>query len=187
MSSLSMRGRALCTKLCIDFEQGTCDADFEGKRARHFRWDPSKIFEPWEYSDDSGGGEVEARYEPTPRLMLASVLAAWFDLDRDYAKACVDEHAVRETGGPCRCGASEFIRQRKGPHLGIYCYVCGKWQRWEAAPLSLESARAFVMPFGKHKGLPLERLPDDYLDWLYENCDKGKIPEMARLVFEGRQ
>jgi len=28
-----------------------------------------------------------------------------------------------------------------------------------------------TMPFGKHKGLPLTELPDDYLDWLLQNVE----------------
>lgn len=28
------------------------------------------------------------------------------------------------------------------------------------------------MPFGKYKGLPLEAVPEDYLLWVLDNCDR---------------
>lgn len=28
-----------------------------------------------------------------------------------------------------------------------------------------------LMPFGKHKGEPVEDLSEDYIEWLLENCD----------------
>lgn len=48
----------------------------------------------------------------------------------------------------------------------------------------LQEARKFVMPFGKHAGKCLEDLPDDYLDWLYENIQDERIAERARIVYE---
>ncbi|MBU2749888.1 3'-5' exonuclease [Acidithiobacillus thiooxidans] len=43
------------------------------------------------------------------------------------------------------------------------------WQRlWEAS----ERARIPVtMPFGKHKGLPIGELPDDYCEWIFKQSD----------------
>jgi len=43
------------------------------------------------------------------------------------------------------------------------------WQRlWEAS----ERARIpVIMPFGKHKGLPIGELPDDYCEWLFKQSD----------------
>jgi len=41
------------------------------------------------------------------------------------------------------------------------------------------------MPFGKYKGEKLASLPDDYLDWLYEN-GKGKVSKMAQIIYEAR-
>ena len=35
------------------------------------------------------------------------------------------------------------------------------------------------MPFGKHRGRPLTEVPTDYLWWLHENVDGGRIAEWA--------
>lgn len=32
------------------------------------------------------------------------------------------------------CGCKEFYREQKGPHLGVYCSSCGRWQKWEKQP-----------------------------------------------------
>lgn len=29
------------------------------------------------------------------------------------------------------CESQEFDRVSKGPHVGVYCKSCGKWQMWE--------------------------------------------------------
>jgi len=29
------------------------------------------------------------------------------------------------------CKSTEMRREVKGPHLGVYCVNCGKWQKWE--------------------------------------------------------
>jgi hypothetical protein len=29
------------------------------------------------------------------------------------------------------CGCTEFYKEMKGPHLGVYCKACGSWQKWE--------------------------------------------------------
>lgn len=169
----------------IDFENGTFESDSLSIR---INWENGKeMSEEWCWYNDSGGGSITPSRLGAPRLMLADVITQLTRGSLDDALAQIDARADRIEGELCRCGSTEVIRRRVGPHLGRYCYRCNKWFTWEAAPLTLENAKNFVMPFGKHKGQRLDDLSDDYLDWLYENCDKGKIPEMARLVFEARQ
>jgi uncharacterized protein (DUF3820 family) len=38
-----------------------------------------------------------------------------------------------------------------------------------------------IMPFGKHKGKPLENVPSGYLLWLY---DRNKLPPWLRKYAE---
>lgn len=30
----------------------------------------------------------------------------------------------------CKCGSKSFFIQSKGNQIGLYCSVCGKWQKW---------------------------------------------------------
>ena len=36
-----------------------------------------------------------------------------------------------------------------------------------------------IMPWGKHKGKPIDELPSSYLKWLAEECDDDDICEAA--------
>lgn len=52
----------------------------------------------------------------------------------------------------------------------------------------IEAAKAFAMPFGKHKGVTLReltRLDEDYLSWLASKCDKPDVAAAAKLVYDG--
>lgn len=32
---------------------------------------------------------------------------------------------------PCKkCGCVQYTKQKKGPHLGLYCANCGLWLKW---------------------------------------------------------
>jgi uncharacterized protein (DUF3820 family) len=57
-----------------------------------------------------------------------------------------------------------------GPHHArTGCSGCGRFVRWEPAPMTPERARAFALPFGKYTGTTLgEMLAIDpaYLRWL---------------------
>lgn len=73
------------------------------------------------------------------------------------------------------------VEKEVGPHIGVYCR-CGKWLAWKSKPLTSERARAFVMPYGRHKGQRLDEIPRDYLDWLAKDCQNAKIRSMAEIV-----
>lgn len=30
----------------------------------------------------------------------------------------------------CKCGGKEFFTEEHGTQTGLYCYACGKWQKW---------------------------------------------------------
>lgn len=30
----------------------------------------------------------------------------------------------------CSCGSENFFMEKKGTQTGMYCSVCGKWQKW---------------------------------------------------------
>ena len=42
------------------------------------------------------------------------------------------------------------------------------------------------MPFGKHKGELLSKLPSSYLKWLAENCENDVICEAADAEYRWR-
>ena len=45
-------------------------------------------------------------------------------------------------------------------HIRVACAGCKSFLGWKP------QNKPFAMPFGKHKGKPLELIPDSYLDWL---------------------
>lgn len=59
------------------------------------------------------------------------------------------------------CGCGHFVRTHVGPHVGLYCGACGKWQEWTAQEHPYDPD--FVMPFGEHKGTKISLLPTEYL------------------------
>jgi uncharacterized protein (DUF3820 family) len=69
------------------------------------------------------------------------------------------------------CGSTDLHVERctSGPHYSqVTCRACGR-VTWGKAPWTLERARAFVMPYGKHLGRPIGELAEsdpDYLRWL---------------------
>jgi hypothetical protein len=38
------------------------------------------------------------------------------------------------------------------------------------------------MPFGKHKGIPLEEIPDDYLLWVLDNVPLDNRPSLCEAI-----
>lgn len=30
----------------------------------------------------------------------------------------------------CKCGGKEFFTEKHGNQTGLYCFACGKWQKW---------------------------------------------------------
>ena len=30
----------------------------------------------------------------------------------------------------CKCGSDEFFTEKSGTQTGLYCCICGKWQKW---------------------------------------------------------
>ena len=77
------------------------------------------------------------------------------------------------------------MERAAGPHRGLYCADCGGWIRWVQKQLAPDEALEFVMPFGKHKGEKMGDIPDDYLDWVYENC-QGSVARAAGLAYEAK-
>lgn len=39
----------------------------------------------------------------------------------------------------CKCGSIDFFTEQKGSSTGLYCSICGKWQKW----LNKNELRAF--------------------------------------------
>jgi len=50
-------------------------------------------------------------------------------------------------------------------------------------------AERMLMPFGKHRGEPIEDLPTDYIEWLLENCEtlRPSLQEELEAQLVGRQ
>jgi hypothetical protein len=89
------------------------------------------------------------------------------------------------------CGSRNLSRVEchGGPHHArLACGSCHRHLRFLPAPWSLQRARRFVMPYGRHRGSPIGDLADSatgrgYLRWLVENTD-GNGATAARIVLE---
>ena len=84
---------------------------------------------------------------------------------------------------PCsHCGSTDIYTKPKTPHIGLYCRACGKWIKWLPQEKTIDT-----MPFGKHKGVAITELPDNYLDWLLTSCElKGSLRTSLEAEFERR-
>lgn len=100
------------------------------------------------------------------------------DDDKRYAVSC------------SRCGSSDkliysFLKQdhsglgRKQAHY-LYCSGCG--DKFCELPHHFDSTAAakWAFPFGKHKGVALENIPMDYLNWYMAKGDDEKIKRKIR-------
>ena len=87
-------------------------------------------------------------------------------------------------GMKCKCGSIYFERKEKGPHRGVYCAKCGKWQRWEAKPVVHDPD--WINPFGQYKGLPFRKIPTDYLQSQAKAKD-GSYFQRIRLELQSRE
>jgi predicted RNA-binding Zn-ribbon protein involved in translation (DUF1610 family) len=77
-----------------------------------------------------------------------------------------------------RCGKNTLrLVRTEGPHFGRYdCLACGRIGPWLKSPWTVERARSFVLPFGKHKGATVGDLAENregrsYLAWAAENLE----------------
>jgi hypothetical protein len=84
----------------------------------------------------------------------------------DTPRRAVKEHCPH-------CGGNVFsIRSATGPHFGrLECGDCHRRLGWLKTPWTLARARAFTMPFGKHRGWTIGELiatPDGkrYMSWV---------------------
>lgn len=176
----------------LNYDAGSCVVTADGCREYVFRWTSHKFFDLWSYSDDSGGGDI-AEYitETSPRHALATAISLHFEIPRApeiFAAIDLALPPVPVDAPPCgQCRCRVQCKEKKGPHVGHFCRDCGKWSKWDSVPATDSSALEFRMPFGKHKGEVLRDVPDDYLDWLYENCSNKKIAELARLAYEAKR
>jgi len=84
-----------------------------------------------------------------------------------------DESYTEDSSESCfKCHDSKTYYQRKGPHIGLYCYKCG-WLKWKE-----QKPDAFIIGFGKYKGKSLGEIKTidiEYLKWLIKNIDNKKI------------
>jgi uncharacterized protein (DUF3820 family) len=78
----------------------------------------------------------------------------------------------------------------EGPHFGnrVDCLDCGLPGAVKAS-WTIERARAFTMPYGKHKGRTVAELAEtgpgrSYLRWVAENVD-GNAGMAAAIVLKG--
>ncbi|MEM3000589.1 MAG: DUF3820 family protein [Nitrososphaerales archaeon] len=42
------------------------------------------------------------------------------------------------------------------------------------------------MPFGKYRGMPMDQLPYDYLQWLVDNIDACDVRDEARFILNSK-
>jgi uncharacterized protein (DUF3820 family) len=86
------------------------------------------------------------------------------------------------------CGSTRLrLVKCDPPHFARRdCMDCGRCGSPIKAPWSLERARAFVMPFGRHKGRTVGELADttdgwDYLRWASKNL-QGNVGIAASIT-----
>jgi hypothetical protein len=50
--------------------------------------------------------------------------------------------------------------------------------------MSKVTRRSMLMPFGKHKGTRLDEIPEEYLHWVLENCERldQRLRESIRAI-----
>jgi Putative quorum-sensing-regulated virulence factor len=70
-----------------------------------------------------------------------------------------------------KCGESEGeiidrIFANGTEHKELKCMRCGGHQRFMPKVITFDEAKRFVLPFGKHRGCAVEKVPRDYLDWM---------------------
>ncbi len=56
------------------------------------------------------------------------------------------------------CGCEEFDRVPKGPHLGVYCKSCGKWQMWEKHTLNPKTKEEYRDEYLDHQPATQEQI-----------------------------
>lgn len=76
------------------------------------------------------------------------------------------------------CNHNQTERFASGPHTGSRCLLCGEFLGWVPKPITVESARESIMPFGRHKGKRLGSLPKEYLEWMVSNLE-GNLQRKA--------
>jgi hypothetical protein len=96
---------------------------------------------------------------------------------------------AREVPTCPHCGAANLEVQTctAGPHHArLGCSDCCRHIRFLPAPWTIERARAFVLPYGKHRGRSVGELAEGaagrgYLQWLAANTD-GNAATAAGVV-----
>ena len=83
----------------------------------------------------------------------------------------------------CSCGCELFLKHQSGPHLGLFCGSCGKWQKW--LQQEIHNDPNFIMPFGEHKKEKISLVPTDYLLWGTKHL-KGAMKRRFELALEHR-
>jgi ribosomal protein S27AE len=85
-----------------------------------------------------------------------------------------------------RCGSSAFVTKDRefadGTHHIEQRCGNGHFIKFVSQGKPLE-----VMPFGKYCNRPIKELPDDYLNWILENCElKNNLRRHLEAEFERR-
>lgn len=84
-----------------------------------------------------------------------------------------------------RCGSSLIQTfEVPAPHFAkIECIGPDQhFIRWVGQPRTLDWAREFVMPFGKHKGKQMRQIDRGYLKWASENLKEGAPKTAATMI-----
>jgi hypothetical protein len=65
-------------------------------------------------------------------------------------------------------------------HIELYCRKCGRNNGYKSQnkPITEEYAMHFKLNFGKYKGLELQNVDDDYLNWM---CDFTQYKHLAKV------
>lgn len=78
-----------------------------------------------------------------------------------------------------QCGSSLVTTYGETTCIGPEHHPLGEKREW-----TIERARAFTMPFGKHKGKSMAELPIGYLKWIVETFEDRGIRSAALAILE---
>lgn len=74
------------------------------------------------------------------------------------------------------CRSMHLVKRRNGPHIGIYCVACGKWQQW----VKSGSPKEREVPWAQTGDLPECVIVDDPI------AGRELSPELKKVMTENK-
>jgi DNA polymerase III epsilon subunit family exonuclease len=115
------------------------------------------------------GKHKDQEFSAIPTDYFSWALKNMADLDPDMKASMERELESRNALNFNRSASRPGGWQPRGPAQGASASPAAP-----GAPVEAEVVPCSVMPFGKHKGKPMEEVPADYLRWLLDTAKGGK-------------